>query len=288
MTIAATIAAILISVTNPTPKEIKSAMMSWRGSKTHPNRHKFQRYADLFVKNATLWKVNPILVSCVAYTESTYKENPNTYVKRCGGIHPLCGKRPGPCPELPVTSCRMVQINKAEEGMMQVLFYDTSTKVCYKMCTGKRYTKRALLRPPHVAICVGTCEMAKWRAWHKRANRWGKYNPKKLYHKKFFWSNKHLLKYYYIAFYNWGPRNVGNIYPLKVLRCYRKYVRHILAMRKKNAEQKAREAKRANQEKTIGPKSPSPARPPGVQGKASKNSGQKQSLLDWRAICRRV
>jgi hypothetical protein len=212
----------------------------------------YDRYARLFVKNARRWKVDPVLVACVAYAESRYQPRPVMWAKRCKWISGAsrCNK-PGPCYRFDwkyKKVCKSVKVNKDESGMMQVLYYDGSTRKGYKLCTGKRLRgkrgqRRRALMPVKVSICVGTYELAKWKKW-ARYGGWGrircrrrghrtKYCPLRLQprakrNRAFFTKWPKLKRHFWVAFYNWGSNFwKGNFYPRYIAGCYHRYTKSI-------------------------------------------------------------
>ncbi len=219
-----------------TATEISSAMRaSWKPS--WGDKAKYYGYAKLFVKNAGRWGVSPLVVACVAYAESRYHATPPKLMReRCRTKLVGCNQ-PGPCWPRYKRICKRVQINTAEAGMMQVLFYDRSTKVGYKKCTGRKLTGRRAARKrklssPEVAICVGTYELSKWKRWVGKRKR--RQRPRAKANKAFFRRHPKLLQYFWTGRYNWGSnRWVGNSYPRVIALCVQRYQRHITGLRAK-------------------------------------------------------
>lgn len=201
---------------------MKSEFKRYKGYDTS----KFNKYAELFIKYGIKWKVNPILASCVGLVESRYRENPKTFARICR-VKNNCPYKPGPCylKKIWTKTCQIERVNKNEEGMMQVLYNDKSTRIGYKRCTGDNLRwRREPLRKPSTAICIGMYELSNWRRW-VRLTWWAK--PKGAFYKSFFRKNPNLKKFFYVGFYNWGPRNISNSYPRRVLQCYQRYARRI-------------------------------------------------------------
>jgi len=231
---------------------------SW-GSKSN-----FDHYAQLFVQYGRKWHVDPLIVACVTYAESRFRvKPPRLMATRCKTKLVGCS-RPGPCYRTRwVKTSKRVQINTAEAGMMQVLWYDRSTREGYQKCTGKklfrgrhhRAQRRKLaqrrLSVPRVAVCVGTYELSRWRRWAL----WGGYGrircgraskntaykctnrmrPRKKRNIRFFAKYPSLKPHFWTVFYNWGSNTwKGNHYPRRVLYCYHQYrqaIRKLVAAR---------------------------------------------------------
>ena len=230
--------------TGVTAAEIADAMTKrWKPS--WGRQEKFPGYARLFVKYGRRWKVDPVLVAAVAYTESRYRENPKLFRMKCTFSVPTCSK-PGPCYRFNwkwKKTCKKVLVNQAEAGMMQVLYYDRSTHEGYKKCTGKRLRgrkekKKRLLRPVNVAVCVGTYELAKWKTWAtvggygKVRKRW-RMRPKFKRDVAFYRQYPRLKKFFWVTWYNAGS-NVfkNNGYSRKVLWMFMQYNKEIQQRRK--------------------------------------------------------
>lgn len=242
--------------------DIAAVMKSkWKRSKGHHST--YGRLAKLFVKNGRRWKVDPVLIACVAAAESRFRLNPpKLMAKVCREQQVGCSK-PGPCwRHRWKTVCKRKQINVAESGMMQVLWYDRSTREGYKQCTGKKLfswrwgrAKRKriaqkTLSKPEVGICVGSYELSKWKKWalyggygkircknrsykpkagaircHKRMKPRAKRNV------RFFAKYPLLRPLFWVSFYNWGSNAwKGNHYPRRVLYCYHQYKQAINGM----------------------------------------------------------
>jgi hypothetical protein len=265
----------------------KARKRHWGPVKEYP------KLAKLFVKYGKRWKIDPILVAAVAYTESRYQLRPKMYAKRCQWKGNYCNK-PGPCYKFNwkyTKICKTVLVNKDESGMMQVLYYDKSTRQGYYKCTGKRLTgtrkqRREKLSPVDVSICVGTYELAKWKKWtyyggwgtikcRKRGMR-TKYcplrlKPRKEKNIKFFTKYPRLKRHFWISFYNWGSnRWKGNFYPRFVLWMYMKYKRIIGNIKGGNDEfgkQLARKNRQKRQNKDL-------KRLPKVQATSTSSGGK--------------
>lgn len=233
-----------------------AAVMTWartKGKHRWGKAARYTEYAKLFVENGRRWGVDPLLVACVAFAESRFRvKAPPLYATRCETKLIGCSK-PGPCHRVRwEKTCKKVQLNTEEAGMMQVLWYDGSTADGYMKCTGKKLMKRARTRtlarakahkqlvPVKVAICVGAYEMSRWKKWalhggygrircNKRRTRGNKYcinrlRPKNKRNVKFFKNHPNLRKHFWISFYNWGSNNwAGNFYPRFVLGCYKRF-----------------------------------------------------------------
>lgn len=108
----------------------------------------YQRYARLFVVNGRRWKVDPVIVACVAYAESRYHvEAARLYRTRCKSVKVGCSDKPGPCRWLPDAmrwrkTCKRVWINTAETGMMQVLYHSKNAFWGYGHCAAPAGRKR--------------------------------------------------------------------------------------------------------------------------------------------------
>lgn len=234
-----------------------AAVMTWarkHGKHRWGKSARYLEYAKLFVKNGRRWKVDPLLVACVAFAESRFRVTaPPLYLNRCKTVLQGCN-RPGPCHKRVRWKkvCKRTHVNTEEAGMMQVLWYDGSTRKGYAKCTGKKLVRRARTRtlararahkqlmPPKVAICVGTYEMSQWKRWayvggygrircHTRKSRGSRYcanrlKPRKKRNVSFFKKHPQLKRHFWVSFYNWGSNNwAGNFYPRFVLGCYKRF-----------------------------------------------------------------
>jgi hypothetical protein len=212
-----------------------------RVMRTHPGKTKgdvkrYPEFAAHFVTYGRRWKVDPIIVACVAYIESGFKAKPPTLWKtKCiDRLVGNCGRRPGPCYPQWKKVCRRVKRSAGEAGMLQTLWYDKSTREGYKLCTGKKLKgtkakKKRLLSPPKVAICVGAYELSKWKRWatkggYGRIRRSQRMTPKSKRNVSFFKRNPSLRKHFWVSFHNWGSNKwVGNGYPRAVLSCFKRF-----------------------------------------------------------------
>ena len=217
------------------PGKLATAMADSRKANWGPEMH-YQEYARLFVTNGRRWKVDPVIVACVAYAESRYHvQAARLYRKRCRTIRVGCPDRPGPCLWLPddkrwKTTCKRVWINTAETGMMQVLYHGKNAYWGYKHCTGKTLTgtrrqKKALLKPPAVSICVGAYILGKLKKWASK--RPWKMRPRSVKSKAFF-ATAVMRQHFWTAFYNWGTAGWAtkapfNGYPRVIAGCWRRY-----------------------------------------------------------------
>lgn len=216
-----------------TAKMLETAMRDSRKS-SWGAVSRYEELAQLFVKNATRWGVDPVLVACVTMAESRFHvKAPPLYRDKCTFRLVGCD-RPGPCNGRYVKRCKRVQVNRAEAGMMQVLWFDKSTERGYKECTGHRLTgsrtvRQAKLSPPKVAICVGTYELAKWKQWatkggYGRIPRWRRMKIRGKASTSFFNRYPELRSLVWVRWYNWGSNKwVGNGYARVVLSCVRRF-----------------------------------------------------------------
>ncbi|MCK5019355.1 MAG: hypothetical protein KAS32_20005 [Candidatus Peribacteraceae bacterium] len=184
---------------------------------------KFKDYAKLFIENGKRWKVDPVLASCVGLIESRYTEKLILRKKIC--VTGYYCDSVGKCSFR--DKCVRVRVNTNDEGMMQVLWIDRSTKVGFKKCTGKKLKDRKQLHKANPNICIGIYEMAKWKEWKQRTRQNRRLKPISKWNRYFFIRNPLLRKFYYIGFYNWGPRHIGNAYPRMVLLCYQRYMKRL-------------------------------------------------------------
>lgn len=229
--------------------DIAATMRDHRKTNWGKAKH-YDKYARLFVRHGRRWGVDPILVACVAMAESRYRRRPPAlYRQKC--INKMIGcSRPGPCYPRWKKICRKVKVNVAEVGMMQVLYYDKSTHLGYKFCTGKKLIgnkeqKQRNLRPFDIAICVGSYELSRWKKWalyggygrircvKKDGICSKRMTPKYPANVSFFQRYPKLRRFFWVSYYNWGSnRWKGNSYPRKVLWCYQSYERKIKELRK--------------------------------------------------------
>jgi hypothetical protein len=261
-------AAVQVTKVDHLAGDITKVMVSkWKRS--YGRKGNFARYAALFVKYGRQWKVDPVIVACVAFAESRFRAEPPKLMRTVCRQKLYGCRNPGPCYRHGWKKvCKEKWINTAEAGMMQVLWYDGSTRAGYKACTGKKLfgwrwarekrkrIAQARLSVPKVAICVGSYELSKWKKWALYGG-YGKircksrhYKPKpgairchkrmKPRHKwnvKFFAKYRGLRKHFWVSFYNWGSNSwKGNFYPRRVLYCYRQYkqaLRLLVAKRNK-------------------------------------------------------
>jgi hypothetical protein len=215
---------------------------------------KYGEFARHFVAYGRRWKVDPLLIACVARIESGYKATPHArWSTSCTTSRGACVKGISPCLPIYQTLCKRVRITAGEAGMMQVLWYDRSTRAGYKLCTGQKLLvrgsraqrvreARAKLNVPKVAICVGAYELGKWRSWAMKGGHglirckryWQKpkgeikcplrMRPRTKWNVQFFRRNRDLRPHFWVSFYNWGSNKwVGNAYPRAVLTCYKRY-----------------------------------------------------------------
>lgn len=202
---------------------------NWGPAKNYPE------YARLFVTNGRRWKVDPVIVACVAYAESRYHvEAPKLVREKCTITYRGCDK-PGPCPRTKIVkTCRKQWVNNQEAGMMQVDNRQRFVRVGYKACTGRRLTggraeRIRKLRPPAVAICVGSYALSVFKAIAKRR----RFKPKLPRNVRFFtvsWPG--LLRHFWVSFYNWGPnKRRHNGYPRVIAGCWRRYTNAIGRMK---------------------------------------------------------
>lgn len=208
------------------PRE--KTLVSFMAQRVKRKPERIRWLAKLFLKNADRWGLDPALVACVSYKESTYRLRPRK-IRRCKTVV-ACGNQVGPCyASQPIKKVCSI-INAPEVGLMQILPHDGSTRRGWKFCTGRRrWRRRADLRVPAVNVCIGTYELSQWKAWAQKRGRWWKV----LYgsHKRFYRKNPGLRKFHWVAGYNWGPRRRPRFkfkigYPVRVLRCYRDYLKH--------------------------------------------------------------
>jgi hypothetical protein len=209
---------------------------------------RYGEWAGHFVTQGLKWGVSPVIVACVAYAESRYHATPPTLWKHvCTNVYvdPRCSA-PGPCNPEQVRKCRPVRANVAESGMMQVLWNDASTRIGYHACTGKQLSRnkteaQAILGNPEVGICVGAYELSKWQRWgtvggfglikcrlpgQRGVGCPNRMTPRDAISVDFFKFHPELLRFHWVAFYNWGSnRWRGNGYPRHVLWCYKRYKR---------------------------------------------------------------
>ena len=196
----------------------ESALVSFMKGKSGKSEKRLRRLARLFIQNGERWELDPGLVACVAYKESTYRIRPRK-IRRCrtkiqnGSAVQICGI-----------------INAPEVGVMQILPHDRSTRVGWRLCTGrKRWRRRADLRRPVVNVCIGTYELHKWRKWTIKRGHW--WRPLHRWHKRFYRKNPELRPFHWVASSNWGPRRRPRFkfkigYPVRVFRCYRDFLKH--------------------------------------------------------------
>ncbi len=257
-----------------TSEDLLCAMNTHPG-KTKGDVHRYQEFARLFVKNGRRWGVDPVIVACVAYIESGFRARPRPVWKtKCREkLVGSCTRRPGPCYPRYKKICRKVRLDAGESGILQSLWYDKSTRIGYKLCTGKklfakcgrsrkarRSCAKKRLSPPKIAVCVGTYELSKWKRWaykggHGRIpcwryKRWKRKTPRKGWrwcpirmkpqrkrNVRFFKRNPGLRQFFWVSFMNWGSNKwVGNGYPRAVLYCYKRLKRGIKENRLKAAQ----------------------------------------------------
>lgn len=235
------ILALLIMATAPvkpayTAQEISYAMtlhkrINW-GDKTQ-----FKKYAKLFVKYGNKWKVDSLLVACVAYTESRYHiEAPKLFRKLCKNKYVGCDK-PGPCSRTKITAvCKRTWVNNQESGMMQVdnRWANNGYKACTgKTLTGNRQARIKKLLPPEVSICVGAKILSVYKKW--AMSRKKRMIPRARRNKRHFNNYPGLRKFFWVSFYNWGPNKWrGNFYPRVVTSCWRRY-RNTIKLKRQSA-----------------------------------------------------
>jgi len=224
--------------------EAKDLAVAMKTGRTKGDVKRHLDYARYFIKYGSKWGVDPLLLAAVGYTESGFRAKPlNRYGSRCGMVNTRrCG--PGPCPPRWERVCKRYRITAGEVGLMQVLWYDKSTRVGYKLCTGKDLlTKRQwqrlkrdkkesiiakiFIRRPDIAICVGAYELSKWKQWaYKGGNgsiacwrykRWRRnkplsgwkwcplrMTPRREHNVRFFKRYPELRRHFWVSFHNWG------------------------------------------------------------------------------------
>lgn len=232
-------------------KELLCAMRTHPG-KTKGDVHRYPEFARLFVKNGRRWGIDPAIVACVAYIESGFRARPRpVWTKKCRTkLVGSCTRRPGPCYPRYKKICKRVRRDAGEAGILQTLWYDKSTRVGYKLCTGKklfakcgrsRKTRRSCAKKRlsllKVAVCVGSYELSKWKRWatkggYGRIKRRHRMKPRAKRNVAFFKRHPKLLKFFWVARFNWGSNKwIGNGYPRAVLYCYKRLKRGIKANR---------------------------------------------------------
>lgn len=184
--------------------------------KSQKSEKKIRPLAKLLIKNSKRWNLNPGLVACVVWRESSYRWRPRK-IKRCKTK--IEGNKA-------VKVCRI--LNAPEVGIMQILPHDTSTKRGWRLCTGKKrlWRTRSQLRKPKVNVCIGTYELSKWKEWAHKKGKW--WRPVLSWHRRFYRKNPKLKRYHWVASYNWGPRRIPRFsfkrrYPVNVLKCFKNY-----------------------------------------------------------------
>lgn len=213
---------LLTVVGNPKVKAVVAA-------RAEPSVTARQR-ADIskwIVEYAARWHVDPLLVACVAASESRFLARPR-------GLLYCRTKIVG---ERAVEVCRR---ERRELGMMQSVPRLRVTAAGYWFCFGKVLVK-SRLNERRVSTCVGTYELSSRRRWvRRRIGRRGRVRPRCRRHRRYLRgirrkypaTYKRLYeRFWTAATYNWGPRILRHNgsrfdslgYPIRVMRCYLRF-----------------------------------------------------------------